>query len=233
VVEETTSAEGRRNQDTAKEPEMKMGKVLGIAAILLTLAAAANAGVYTYQPSDGGFDNDLDDLSHGYAYEWGIDVSDIPGGEVITGASIFFNNIQNWNSGSYDLYVTLLPDYSGTPPGVTVYDDDNAAGNYFGGWTGALELVYYTEPGGGGDIEGALYPGGDVTYNFDAAEVLALTNAVADDDGALGFDPDCHFWNCGISLTIETETRPPTIVPEPTGLSLLGLAALALRRRRS
>jgi len=208
-----------------------------MALAALVCASVASGGTYTYDPSDGGFADDLEDLAHGKAYEWGIDFSNIPGDETIIGASILFESIWNWwPCESYDLYVTLLPDYSGTPPGVTRYTDNQAAGNYFGGWAGALELVHYTEVGGGGDVEGALdfdLTPDDVTYDFDAAEVLALTNAVADDNGALGFDPDCHFWNCGISFTVETEGAPPTIVPEPAGLALLGLAGLMVRRKRN
>ena len=48
---------------------------------------------------------------------------------------------------------------------------------------------------------------------------------------AFGFDPDCHFWNNGITFSF---TTAPTATPEPTTLALLGtgLAGLYYRCKR-
>ncbi|MGI9066014.1 MAG: PEP-CTERM sorting domain-containing protein [Pyrinomonadaceae bacterium] len=48
---------------------------------------------------------------------------------------------------------------------------------------------------------------------------------------ALGLDPDGHFWNNGITLTV---TTCDDTVPEPTTMMLLGsgIAELYLKRRR-
>jgi hypothetical protein len=65
----------------------------------------------------------------------------------------------------------------------------------------------------------------DITYNFDKIELEALVNYSADDKFGFGFDPDCHFYNNGISLTIETAAAA---VPEPTTLLLVGVGLLGL-----
>ena len=74
----------------------------------------------------------------------------------------------------------------------------------------------------------------DLVYDFTAAD-LAVFTAYIQDDGifGLGFDPDCHFYNNGISLTLTTGQ-----VPEPATVAMLGfgtvttLAMNRLRRRR-
>ena len=72
--------------------------------------------------------------------------------------------------------------------------------------------------------------GTNFVYVFTTSQLQALQNYILNGNNfALGFDSDCHYFNDGVSLTIET--RP---VPEPTTLALLGsgLAGLYLRRRR-
>ncbi len=50
-------------------------------------------------------------------------------------------------------------------------------------------------------------------------------------DIAIGFDPDCHYFNDGISLDIQTGKIPS--VPEPASLMLLGTGLIAARRYRA
>ena len=80
------------------------------------------------------------------------------------------------------------------------------------------------------------YVGGNFTYNFSAADLTVLAADIASGNNiALGFDSDCHFWNDGITLTINTTVNAQQSgTPEPATLSLfaLGLAGLIRKRLR-
>jgi hypothetical protein len=72
------------------------------------------------------------------------------------------------------------------------------------------------------------------TYTFTQAQddsLLAYINNYG--TIAIGLDPDCHFFNDGISLTILTSGIPTQhgAVPEPTTLVLFGTGLLAAARR--
>ena len=193
---------------------LRVRRALMVASLVLA-AHTAMAGTYTFQPGD----HDLYDLNHDYAYEWGIEF-DVPENEVVIGASIFFNRIRNWDDRSNDLYVTLLDsDFVG----ISTSYDHQGGGDYFA--TQGLLLEHYE------DLSSSAQ---NITYHFDPDETVQLKTNLADDLFGIGFDPDCHFYNCGITLTIETDEGGGSTVPEPLAGSILlgGIATMAARRRR-
>lgn len=160
---------------------------------------------------------DLYDLDHTRYYTWGINWT-VPSYEKITSASLFFDDIRNWDNKPNELYVHLLDD---TTSGVSIGYDNEAGGDQFAG-QGILLNTWYnltTTPL-------------DITYNFDPAQVASLISFLSNGNFGLGFDPDCHYYNNGIKLTVNT-----TSVPEPgtillLGLSLIGLAGLKRKFRK-
>jgi len=176
------------------------------------LGGVTEAATYTFQPTPA----DLDDLDHSSYYTWGIDW-DIPAGEIIVSASLSFDDIRNWNKKSNDLWVHLL-DSANT--GVTEYWDGEGGGDNF---SGQGILLHHWQ-----DLPASAQ---DITYDFDPFEIATLNTYVTDGNFGLGFDPDCHYYNNGITLNIETAP-----VPIPTTILLLGSGLLGfglLSRRKN
>ncbi len=191
------------------------------------------------------------DLDHHRAYTWRISNILIPPGHIITGASITFRGIANWDTTANQLFVHLLNtannsgiasvvDASGVP--VTTISDFFAGANSLGPSPGVDNILLFQRgfnmvgQGPGANWAGpGNYVAQDFTHQFTPAQLAALAAFISQGNNlAFGFDPDCHYWNNGISFTIYTEPAP---VPEPATLALLGTGLVSggayLRRRKN
>jgi hypothetical protein len=187
--------------------------VFGVA---LTAVSSVKAAVYYFTPSQP----DLNDLDHRYNKSWGIDWS-AHSGESITGATLTFTNIYDWQVEAGDiLYVHLLDDPT---LGIVTNWDDEAGGDNFAGM-GPL-IGTWTDAGGGSST------GFNLVFNLTADQLASLNEYAADGSFGFGFDPDCHYYNDGIELQVTTQMAH---TPEPVSVALfsLGLAGLGLVRRK-
>ena len=188
-----------------------------ISLIVILLPLISNATTYSFAPPDA----DLKDLDHSWADLWGIEF-DLKANEKVVSATLFFDNIRNWRIEPNDLYVSLLED---AQLGYSRELDTNLFPNH---WEYhdhfLLELEHYV------DLSNIAQ---DLIYNFSNDELAQLNLAIGDGFFGLGFDADCHFYNDGIYLTIETVE---TEMPEPGSIILFFLGIIGLsqinRKRR-
>ncbi len=193
-----------------------MKRIISIAClvvVMLSVSVFSGATTYTFEPAD----NDLWDLDHGYKYEWGIGWQ-LPEDQEIVSASLVFNDIRNWNSEDNDLWVHLLDLGEDKLGAQQLSDPVSGQIDAFDG-QGELLHQWHNLPADSQDI----------TYTFSTDELVALMEYSADGYFGFGFDPDCHFYNNGISLIIDTKIIDPvSSVPESTTLLLLGSGMLGL-----
>jgi len=220
--------------------------------MILFSTGIVTAGYYEYKPWYNG-DDDLDDLDHYKAYSWGVDASEIfNNNETIVQASLFFDNIRNWNNDPNVLHVSLW-DISNTGElGVSEFNDSQNVTNYFGDSNLFFRMnnlsdesrdVHVTfnndvtDPKTNDAVTWDSYlPDGvndGATLYRPAGGLAKLINYASGPDGlfALGFDPDCHFYNSGITLKLWTTETPTDVIPEPATLMLFGTGLLCFASR--
>jgi hypothetical protein len=213
---------------------MKRSVALACAAVL-GFSMNLMADLITINAPGGG---DLGDLDHHKAYMWRINlaVHGLTAGEEITGVALKIDGIYNWRVEPNLLYINMLDQkapHTTSDLVVAAYDNQYVS-NYFSinrstvaghtGYTAASPVGVWW------DFDGPAVKN-DLAFNVDVDRFKSYSG----DNGwiSFGFDPDCHFFNCGVRLEITTCRQS---VPEPSLSALLGFGLLALpfaRRRLS
>ncbi len=194
-------------------------KILTSLATLLSAISIAQASSVTFTSPAS-----LASIDGNNFYTWGIAWS-LPAGDQLTSATLTYNNIQLTSFGANNpgLLWTHLLDTSTAGGSVTVGTDNDNPTDAFAG-TGLFL---------GKQLFPTLNSKATFSYNLD---LTTLGNYSADGKFGIGIDPDCHFADDSIVLTINYAVKPQgSLVPDTASTGMLlgsAFSLLALLRRR-
>lgn len=195
-----------------------MKKIIITLTLLFFVFGSASAGIHHFTPSPA----DMYDLDHGYYYGWGID-HDF-GTEKISNVILTIDNVNNWKQEDNMLFINMMEQMdAGLYIGLDNYKVDEYYNieNFYEGQGIAVTEWTDTDGGWSGDVV-------DLRFDFRSMGLVDdFATFAADGNFGFGFDPDCHFYNDGIKLTVITDT------PEPASMILfaLGLAGGFARKK--
>lgn len=180
-------------------------------------ALSAAAASFTYAPTPA----DLNDLDHHSAYTWRIDNINL-GGATITGATLTFKNIANWDANPNVLFIHLLDTakHSGVSSFIDDPNDNQMADNFAGSLYASNPLVSSGTANTFLTNKSFTTTPTTYTYTFTPAQLAALQSYITNGHNiAFGLDPDCHFFNDGVTFSMSVPEGGTTAV-------LLGLAVV-------
>jgi len=202
-----------------------IGGAVSLAVILLDGQVQATS--YQYAPSPV----NLGSLSHDYYYAWGIQWTGPslsgPQAETIDSVSFTIQKINNWTYEPDDvLHVWLLDSLPNNInwaqknwSGISIGLDNNKTSDDAFANSGGTFLMNY--------VDENEKQSQDVKISI---PVDILTQYISN-DGYFGIalDPDCHYYNTGMSLDFILSPNRLTIIPEPATVAgiFCGLSALA------
>jgi len=193
-----------------------MTKLLFILCLLVSSMAIAAPTVFQPVPKD------MYDLDHYRYYTWGIDMTAFQG-TAITSAELSFDNIYNYNDADNRLYIHLLDNNAAVKGLVAKVDSAEPFADAFAGQGVLVVNPYWKDANGPKTKE-------NLVFTFDSG-LLATLNQYVTNNGyiAFGIDPDCHFYNDGVSFSVNT-----AVVPAPGAILLgsLGVAIVGFLRKR-
>jgi hypothetical protein len=211
--------------------------VLAVVLSGILAPVSSHAVQINYSPNP----STLGNLDHHSAYTWRIDNINLNPG-LIRGATLTFTSIRNWDRNPNVLHLHLLDtakrsgvrsfidDPSGVAP-VVDYTDDFISTRYHGqsNWlVGAgTSDTFLTD-------QSFTLTAVTWTYTFSPSQLAALRSYISNGNNiAFGLDPDCHFYNGGVKLTVMLPDTGNTCALLGLAMGMIVLARSGLIRRQT